>query len=528
MRYISRVSTKILSTNRQDAEYYSPHFLEVERKVKSHSFGYDSLSNLVYDLKDGPGGWGVSTNDYTDTGVPIIRGVNINDSVVNLEKAIFISEDKHEELKAHEVLKGDVVLTVRGSVGRSGVFQSRGYGYANLNAAVVRMRCKKNRILPYYLVSFFNCKHGRLQSSRISNGAVQNNMNLTETGSNLIPTPSLLVQQYIGNKIRFAELLKRLSKLEEKKLELKIEQIFSQSTKPKNSNLGRKIKNKELTENRLDPQYYGSVELWAENKIQEGKYPYKSLSELTNRIKDGPGGWGVSTNDYKPSGVPVIRSINLVDGECDLSDCVYISVDKHKELKNHEAKPNSVLLSVRGTIGRAAVFNDEHHKTANLNAAVVTIDCKSELNPYYLSAFFNSEIGRIQANRIANGAVQLNMNLTETASNLIPLPPETVQLEIELAYKMNIDSKRIVSSLISASSLIVEALIDGQVTESQLIEAQQALEEGDNSKDRAILSKLTDKGYLADDGKPLFTDLDKLYELLDEAKQAVDANEEPV
>ena len=51
---------------------------------------------------------------------------------------------------------------------------------------------------------------GRLQSSRISNGAVQQNMNLTECKSNLIPIPDQEIQQ------KYKELFLKYTSLFEK------------------------------------------------------------------------------------------------------------------------------------------------------------------------------------------------------------------------------------------------------------------------------------------------------------------------
>jgi type I restriction enzyme S subunit len=522
--FISRVKDE-LKTSRLNAEYYSPQYIKDEVALtECDLIQLDKLraphAKITY---------GILKPNKVGNKYRVAKAEKFDDMFISFDDCEPVSKELFEEYSRSEVKQGDVLIAIGGYVGRPAIVGKVPQGhYLNINRHIARLRVDESLIDPYYLVSFLSSQIGSRILTREITGSVQAGINLEDLRVISVPMFDSFVQTYIGNKVCQAELLRALSKKISKKLEEKINSIFSLDQKPDNLNLGRKINSIELTENRLDPQYYGAVELWAEHKIMNGMHSYKKLSELTSRIKDGPGGWGISTNDYIPSGVPIIRSVNLIEGECDLSDCVYISKEKHKELKSHEAKPNSVLLSVRGTVGRSAVFNDIYYKTASLNAAVVTIDCKKELNPYFLSAFLNSEVGRIQANRIANGAVQLNMNLTETGANLIPLPPENIQNEIELVYKKLLDTRRIVSSLTSASKLIVEALIEGQITEAQLIQAQQALDEGNNNKDKVILNKLTDKGYLAESGKPLFNDLDKLYELLDEAKVAMEVDGELV
>ena len=86
-------------------------------------------------------------------------------------------------------------------------------------------------------------------------------------------------------------------------------------------------------------------------------------------------------------------------------------------------------------------------------------------------------------------------------------------LNARLAY-------RYAKFLTQVAKTLVETLIEGQLTERQLIEAQQALEDGDNSLDQAILSKLSAEGYAIEGATPLFSDVDELYSLLEEAAQA--------
>lgn len=206
--YTHFVTNNDLNLIRLDAEYYRPEMVEVTRRIRENPYGYDTLGNLVSDMKDGPGGWGVSTDDYTEDGVPVLRGVNISDATINLDECVFISHEKHKELDRHKVLRGDVVISVRGTVGRAAVFEDDIYDEASINAAIVRMR-PKDRIDPYFLVAFLNCLYGRKQTERISNGAVQINMNLTETASNLIPLPPDDVQEAIGKKVQILNVLRR-------------------------------------------------------------------------------------------------------------------------------------------------------------------------------------------------------------------------------------------------------------------------------------------------------------------------------
>jgi hypothetical protein len=68
--------------------------------------------------------------------------------------------------------------------------------------------------------------------------------------------------------------------------------------------------------------------------------------------------------------------------------------------------------------------------------------------------------------------------------------------------------------LVLTARLLVEALIERKVTEAELVAAH-----NDPEADASLLSRLTAKGLDAADADPLFDDLARLCELIDEATQ---------
>ncbi|MFW6028745.1 MAG: hypothetical protein ACOCRO_00680 [Halanaerobiales bacterium] len=112
----------------------------------------------------------------------------------------------------------------------------------------------------------------------------------------------------------------------------------------------------------------------------------KRLGELGEHIKDGPGGWGIKTTDYVQSGIPMLRTVNIVDGLLDLKDSVFITAEKQEELTRSRVKKNDVLLSVRGTIGKSTVYTKEFE--ANINAAIVKITIGNDKVDPFIFLFF--------------------------------------------------------------------------------------------------------------------------------------------
>ena len=76
--------------------------------------------------------------------------------------------------------------------------------------------------------------------------------------------------------------------------------------------------------------------------------------------------------------------------------------------------------------------------------------------------------------------------------------------------------KAVALRLTNAAKFLVEALIEGQLTEAELIAAEQALQAGNDQPDRQILNRLKTDG-VDGQGQALFSDLDQLYSLLEQA-----------
>jgi type I restriction enzyme S subunit len=73
-------------------------------------------------LNGGPFGSKLVSRDYVETGIPVIRGVNLpNGRRFSFDDFVFVSEEKADELLANNAHPGDVVFTQRGTLGQVGI-----------------------------------------------------------------------------------------------------------------------------------------------------------------------------------------------------------------------------------------------------------------------------------------------------------------------------------------------------------------------------------------------------------------------
>ena len=82
-----------------------------------------SLKALVpYAFVGGPFGSNLTTRDYVEEGIPVIRGINLPaDASFRDQEFVFVSEGKAEDLRSNTAFPGDVVFTQRGTLGQVGV-----------------------------------------------------------------------------------------------------------------------------------------------------------------------------------------------------------------------------------------------------------------------------------------------------------------------------------------------------------------------------------------------------------------------
>jgi type I restriction enzyme S subunit len=93
------------------------------------------------------------------------------------------------------------------------------------------------------------------------------------------------------------------------------------------------------------------------------------------------------------AGVPFLRSTNVQDGKMSLHDVLYISPEKHRELKKGHLKTGDVLFTNRGEIGKVAMI-EESLDGSNLNSQVAWLRSKGDVISEYL--YFYLQSGRMK------------------------------------------------------------------------------------------------------------------------------------
>jgi type I restriction enzyme S subunit len=516
---INRVPISEVKTSRLDPDYYKAEYLASEKAVKK--FGAFNLGDAGK-LFAGPFGSKLPSKLYIDEGIPLFRISNIGNMEAIPKNMAHLAPEVHQELKTSEVGAGDLLI-VKASVSEKICKVPASIAKANITQHIIALR-SNGKYDTDYLMTFLFSSFGCHQLLRRSLGSIIQYLGISDTRNVSVPDVNKNVQTYIGNKVRQAELLREWAK----QLSEQANAVFDNSIgwDPKTVErvkFGRISADK--LENRLDHRFNSIEKIKAIDLLKQNNIKLQELEDIYS-ITAMVGWKGLTTEHYVDDGPWLLRGVEFSNGVIDFDSLVMVDKEKYLEQPQIHLREGDIALSKDGTIGKAIVIPkiDKEFAVGSTIARLRKID--DTLEPYYLEHCLNHDFLQVQIESYATGVAQPHITQEWIAKLLIPRIANEQQVST-LIRKHHL-AMNLAKSLTNSSKKLVESLIDGQITEGKLIETQQALDDGDNSKDGVILSKLTDKGYLAEGGKPLFDDLDKLYELLDEAKVAMDVDGEHV
>ncbi|EEQ4058337.1 restriction endonuclease subunit S [Escherichia coli] len=499
-----RTNSSIL-VERLDPNFYQPSLVENDKLIKSK--GWVELQSL-YEAS-GIGNTSAVERYYSEAAdsIPYISGKVIKSFNIDLDECQRISLDSHKNELTKSALKPTDVLVIRkGDMGNACVVPSE-VNEANCSSEVIYLKMKASSD-PYYLVSYLNCDQGQKAFKRLGRGTIIPGVSLLDVPRLPIPKVSEFVQKYIGDKVRQAEQLRAWAKLLRTSVDAHLNSLNLPINEP--PALLNRV-SAQTMEDRLDPRPYRTHYLCLVREIE--KLPHDSISTLVELASGCP----VSSNDFlENSGIPLVRIRNIgFDDFIGLDTGV--SQDVYQDATKYQAKDKMIVVGMDGIFRAQFFISDELPMLVNQRVAMLS---PQNIRGELLTHWLNRPEGQMQLNQWAVKTTVEHTSLSDIGRVLIPRLDKS--LENKLAdYLLNARlAYRYAKFLTQVAKTLVEALIEGQLTEQQLIQAQQALEDGDNSFDQAILSKLSAEGYAIEGATPLFSDVDELYSLLEEAAQA--------
>ena len=162
----------------------------------------DSIkANARYAFVGGPFGSNLTTRDYVDEGIPVIRGNNLpTDRVFLDDDFVFVAEKKADDLAANTAYPGDVIFTQRGTLGQVGVIphDAKFLRYI-ISQSQMKLKVDPDKAAASFIYYFFRMP-GTVQAvinHALTSGVPHINLGILKDFQ--IPLPPVQAQERIGD-----------------------------------------------------------------------------------------------------------------------------------------------------------------------------------------------------------------------------------------------------------------------------------------------------------------------------------------
>jgi type I restriction enzyme S subunit len=100
-----------------------------------------------------------NVEDFVAQGVPFLSSKSIKDGRLTFDNSPYISDEKFQKLREEKMRPGDLVMTVRGTIGNSALFSGDLFKTAFINAQMMILRPNINRILSSYFLKLTQSRY---------------------------------------------------------------------------------------------------------------------------------------------------------------------------------------------------------------------------------------------------------------------------------------------------------------------------------------------------------------------------------
>ena len=168
------------------------------------------------------------------------------------------------------------------------------------------------------------------------------------------------------------------------------------------------------------------------------EYKLKDILQDKGYIR-GPFGSSLKRNELKSSGIPVYEQQHAIYASRDFR--YYIDEEKYNQMKRFMVKPNDLIISCSGTIGKVDLISKKD-KIGIISQALLILRANTNIVlPEYLFYFFKSDYGYNSITSRSIGSVQVNIAKREVIENIKINIPSIEEQEKIVNILSNIDKK---------------------------------------------------------------------------------------
>jgi type I restriction enzyme, S subunit len=477
---------------RLDASFYAPEHLARDQRLAALGIPRKLLGAFSILITDGTH----QTPEYvSEDGKMFLSATNLNPGWIDCSEHKLVSDRSFQYLLKSNCVpqEGDVLIAKSGSIGNCAVVtkNTREFGIFE-SVAIVR----QTEADPYYLSSVINSTHGHSELIRQMKGVVIRHLHLEDLREFEPVFPDMVIQRYIGAKVRQADRLRTQAVQLECDFRTHIASQCPDLAKSPTTRRSAAIAPASLGRN-LNPGAY-----WPDRLAVRAHLKIHGAQELSSfaDIESETGNSGVDDKPYFGLDAFDSQSCRLSpssvrDAEIDGTVRILPEGPVISRLRPYLNKVGYIPSTFAGSLG---------------STELLCVRPKAGVDGRYLYGVLKLDSSLRQLNPLANGSTLPRIDREDVLELLVPVHPQSTTLGnlLKSAQSHYFSSE----ALIQAAKLLVEALIEGKVTEADLITAA-----NDPAADRALLARLTRSGLDAAGAAPLFPDAAALDSLVTDA-----------
>ena len=304
--------------------------------------------------------------------------------------------------KLHKCTKDDIMLSRYGYIGQAFIGLEGAY-----NVALVKVIKKAEIHTPYLLCYFQSYYFQHFLLSNVGARATIPGFNKDELEKALIRIPEMCKQIEIASKITKVDELIGFHKQQLNVIDTLIKSRF--------------------------------IEMFGDPVTNPLRWAMLPLEKCLTVL----GGYAFKSEEFKTSGVPVLRIGNINTGAFTPTNMVYWSKDDC--LTRYQVLPGDLVISLTGTVGKDDYGNvcilGDAYPMYYLNQRNAKLILDDELNKHYLSELLKFSQIKKKLTGISRGVRQANISNRDILNLVVPIPPIEIQVQFA-AFVEQVDKSK--------------------------------------------------------------------------------------
>lgn len=405
----------------------------------------DSIkADVPYAFVGGPFGSNLTTRDYVEEGVPVIRGNNQSSvSVFHDDDYVFVSDEKSIQLTPNLAFPGDVIFTQRGTLGQVGVIPKNAkYERYVISQSQMKLTVHSEKAEAMYVYYYFRRPDIVQTIINLSQSSGVPHINLGTLKNFEIPLPPVDVQQRIVSTLSAYDDLIENSRRRIDLLEQSARMLYKEWF--------------------VSLRFPGHEHVQVKDGVPQG-WEIKLFGDVCQTI--GGGTPSTQKREFWDDG----NIIWVTPTDVTRNDCLAL-LDTEKKitedgLRNSSAKllpPDTILMTSRASIGFFAMMDKE----ASTNQGFISIIPNEPVLKMYMLHNLIFRVEEIRSN--AGGTTFKEIPKSRFRAMSITIPPKHLLEQFEENVYTILQQTRIlkkqIKGLQQARDLLLLRLMNGEIS----------------------------------------------------------------